>query len=120
MTARRISDIVIALMRAKKAGAKLVGKSALERELTAWINEPEIPLTVNLEPRTAEPRPAVPYEYEMLNQLAPLACRQHHGIWQGDPCRKCAHHAEMMNNPKIRAGLQYSGTPWIAVLGEPV
>lgn len=38
MTARRISDIVKALMRSKKLGAKLTGRSAFEKELNAWIN----------------------------------------------------------------------------------
>ena len=49
MTARRISDIVIALMRAKKRGARLNGKSALERELAAWIAV-ESPCEVVLNP----------------------------------------------------------------------
>ncbi len=44
MTARRISDIVKGLMRAKALGARLKGKSVLERELQAWFDQPEIPL----------------------------------------------------------------------------
>lgn len=37
---RRISDIIQILLRAKARGAKLVGKTPLERELNDWINTP--------------------------------------------------------------------------------
>lgn len=63
MTNQRLSQIVKALMRAKQLGAKLTGKSALEKELNAWISGPDIPLVYDWEPRTAEPAP-IPYEEE--------------------------------------------------------
>lgn len=36
-------------------------------------------------------------------------------------CSKCKYFSALSNDPKFdkyRAGLQYSGTPWILVLGE--
>lgn len=45
MNARRLSDIVKALLLAKRRGARLSGKSVLERELQAWFDEPPINLT---------------------------------------------------------------------------
>lgn len=39
-------------------------------------------------------------------------CGKHYG--NGGPCSKCTHTAK-----QSRKGLQYTGTPWIAVLQEP-
>lgn len=63
MTAQRLSQIIRALMRAKQLGAKLTGKSDLERQLNAWINSTTIPLVYDWEPRPAQPAP-VRYEDE--------------------------------------------------------
>ena len=53
-------------------------------------------------------------------QLKLNDCGQHYGA--GGPCAKCKYFAELRHGPqyaKYRAGLQYGGTPWIAVLGPP-
>src|SRR6185369_14732306 len=50
MTNNRLGEIVKLLMRAKAMGARLNGKSVLERELKAWIDAPPIQLTLAPEP----------------------------------------------------------------------
>jgi hypothetical protein len=66
MDARRISDLVKALARARAKGARLVGKSAFEKELNDWINNPPISVATDLSSRGASNGPAViPYELEM-------------------------------------------------------
>jgi hypothetical protein len=64
VNARRISDIVKALAKARQMGAKLKGCSALERELQDWIISPTIECKCDWEPRQAQPTP-MPYEFEM-------------------------------------------------------
>ncbi len=50
-------------------------------------------------------------------KLKKLDCGIHYGMSAG-ACRKCAHEAKLMSNPRYRAGLQYSGVPWNAVIGK--
>ena len=45
MDAKRIVEIVQTLSRAKARGAILKGRSVIEKELQAWIDEPPIQLT---------------------------------------------------------------------------
>lgn len=55
-------------------------------------------------------------------KYTPLACGRHHAPESraDRTCRKCGYLDKLHADPKYRAGLQYSGTPWIAVLGDPV
>jgi len=46
MDAKKISQIALTLLIAKKRGAKLIGNSVFEKELKNWIDGPEIPLPV--------------------------------------------------------------------------
>jgi len=64
-------------MRAKKAGAKLVEKSALERELQAWIDAP----TIKLEPISGSfPQIEAPEPFEGYSLEAWQAvCRKYRG-----------------------------------------
>ena len=50
-------------------------------------------------------------------ELVKKDCGIHAGL-NGGPCSKCKHQEALMANPKYRAGLQYGGTPWTAVVGE--
>ena len=52
-------------------------------------------------------------------KLVAKECGKHFGEKPG-PCAKCAHFAKLQADPKYRAGTQYGGTPWIAVLGPVV
>lgn len=55
-------------------------------------------------------------------KLVKKDCGKHWGAEPG-PCSKCAYFRELESSPKYakyRKGLQYNGTPWIAVLGPPV
>lgn len=54
-----------------------------------------------------------------MTRLVKKDCGIHFGPQPG-PCSKCSHFANLMADPKFRAGLQYDGTPWNAVLGEIV
>ena len=45
-------------------------------------------------------------------------CGKHWGFKPGT-CAKCGHFAKLDSNPKYKAGIQYSGTPWIAAIGDP-
>ena len=74
MTNPRLSQIVKALMRAKQLGAKLTGKSALEKELNVWIHGPDIPLVYDWEPRPTEPHP-IPFEKEPVPSMAEFPYR---------------------------------------------
>jgi hypothetical protein len=60
---RRLKEIIILLNRAKARGAKLVGKTPLERERDAWINGP----VIECEPIDWEPGPIkpIPEPYEL-------------------------------------------------------
>lgn len=50
-----------------------------------------------------------------------LACGKHWAPPREDlSCKKCGYLDKLHADPKYRAGLQYGGTPWICVLGEPV
>ena len=51
-------------------------------------------------------------------QLVKKDCGLHSGR-VGGPCVKCKYQSKLMENPKYRAGLQYTGTPWAAVVGDP-
>lgn len=53
----RIGEILSLLHRAKMRGAKLVGKSALEKELQAIIGAPAIPLPIVSNPGISGPTP---------------------------------------------------------------
>jgi len=63
MNARRLSEIVQTLLRARKMGARLNGKSVLERELKAWFDEPAVNCP-ELAHFPEQPAPPV-YEIEM-------------------------------------------------------
>ena len=45
MDAKRLSQLTKCLVSARKMGAKLNGKSAIEKEIKNWVDEPPITLT---------------------------------------------------------------------------
>lgn len=53
-------------------------------------------------------------------KLVKLDCGKHFGL-KGGKCSKCSYFNELQNSSKYkkyRKGLQYSGTPWVAILEE--
>lgn len=67
-----VTHIIKRLMAAKRAGARLTGKSIPEKQLQAWIDEPAIPLPPGpSEPSLAEPVPPRDLEFEryLLSRL---------------------------------------------------
>ena len=72
MTNQRLSFIVKTLMIQKRRGARLNGKSVLEKELAEWINGPTIICHTPWEPQPACCAP-IPYEeqFKLNNILIP-------------------------------------------------
>ena len=46
-------------------------------------------------------------------------CGIHSGMTAG-PCAKCAHVARQNENPNIRKGRQYGGTPYVALISAMI
>lgn len=56
---------------------------------------------------------------EATTKMVLKDCGKHYGSEPGK-CSKCAYFASPeYNTPKRRAGRQYGGAPWIAVLEQP-
>ena len=63
-------------------------------------------------------------------KLVKLACGKHWGLPKtefpltgkstGDPCSKCAYFAKQRAEDDRKGLLMHNGTPWIALLGDPV